>query len=69
MDYRKEKNLLIAFDGEVIKARYDWNTNICYGVKGNELKGISPAFRNSTYDRMITSIRWIRSHLSGQVLS
>jgi hypothetical protein len=69
MDYRKEKNLLIAFDGEMIKARYDWNTNICYGVKGNELKGISPAFRNSTYDRMITSIRWIRSHLSGQVLS
>lgn len=69
MEYRKEKNLLIAFDGEVIKARYDWNTNICYGVKGNELKGISPAFRYSTYDRMITSVRWIYGHLSGEVLS
>lgn len=69
MDYRKEKNLLIAFDGEVIKAQYDWNTNICYGVKGNELKGISPAFRNSTYDRMITSVRWIYGHLSGETLS
>jgi hypothetical protein len=69
MEYRKEKNLLIAFDGEVIKAQYDWNTNICYGVKGNELKGISPAFRNSIYDRMITSVRWIYGHLSGQALS
>ena len=69
MDYRKEKNLLIAFDGEVIKAQYDWNTNICYGVKGNELKGISPAFRHSTYDRMITSVRWIYGHLSGQLLT
>lgn len=69
MEYRKEKNLLIAFDGTVIKAKYDWNTGICYGVKGNQLAGISRAFRNSTYDRMITSIRWIREHLSGQVLA
>lgn len=69
MEYRKEKNLLIAFDGEVIKAQYNWNTNICYGVKGTELKGISPAFRNSTYDRMITSIRWIYGHVSGQLLT
>lgn len=69
MDYRKEKNLLIAFDGEAIKAQYDWNTNICYGAKGNELKGISPAFRNSIYDRMITSVRWIYGHLSGEGLS
>ena len=69
MDYRKEKNLLIAFDGTVIKAKYDWNTGICYGAKGTELKSVSRAFRNSTYDRMITSIRWIREHLSGQALA
>jgi len=69
MDYRKEKNLLIAFDGEVIKAQYDWNTNICYGVKGNELKGISQAFHGSTYGCMITSVRWIYNHLSGETLS
>ena len=69
MDYRKEKNLLIAFDGEVIKAQYDWATGICYGNKGTQLKGISPAFKGSVYDRMITSHRWISSHLMGEELA
>jgi len=69
MDYRKEKNLLIAFDGDVIKAQYDWATGICYGNKGTQLKGISPAFRGSVYDRMITSHRWISSHLMGEELA
>ena len=69
MDYRKEKNLLIAFDGDVIKARYDWATGICYGNKGTQLKGISPAFRGSVYDRMITSHRWISSHLKDEELA
>lgn len=68
MDYRKEKNLLIAFDGNVIKAQYDWVTGICYGNKGTQLKGISPAFRGSVYDCMITSHRWISSHLTGEEL-
>lgn len=63
MDYRKEKNLLIAFDGTVIKAKYDWSTGICYGNKGTQLKGISPAFRGSVYNNMITSHKWISSHL------
>ena len=69
MDYRKEKNLLIAFDGEVIKARYDWSTGICYGNRGTQLKGISPAFRGSTYDRMITSHKWISANLHGDELA
>lgn len=69
MDYRKEKNLLIAFDGDVIKARYDWHTGICYGNKGTQLKGISPAFRGSVYDRMITSHKWITSHLTDEELA
>lgn len=69
MDYRKEKNLLIAFDGETIKAQYDWATGICYGRKGAQLKGISPAFRGSVYDRMITSHRWISSHLKDEELA
>lgn len=69
MDYRKEKNLLIAFDGNVIKAKYDWHTGICYGNKGTQLKGISPAFRGSVYDRMITSHKWIKSNLYGEELA
>lgn len=69
MDYRKEKNLLIAFDGDVIKAQYDWATGICYGNKGTQLKGISSAFKGSVYDRMITSHRWISSHLVGETLT
>ena len=69
MDYRKEKNLLIAFDGTVIKAKYDWSTGICYGNKGTQLKGISPAFRRSVYDRMITSHKWISKNLNGDELA
>lgn len=69
MDYRKEKNLLIAFDGDIIKAQYDWATGICYGNKGTQLKGISPAFKGSVYDRMITSHRWISSHLVNETLT
>jgi len=69
MDYRKEKNLLIAFDGTVIKAKYDWQTGICYGNKGTQLKGISPAFRGSIYDKMITSHKWISKNLHSEELA
>lgn len=69
MDYRKEKNLLIAFDGNVIKAQYDWATGVCYGAKGTQLKGMAAAFKGSVYSCMITSHKWIASHLEDEELA
>ena len=69
MDYRKEKNLLIAFDGNVIKGQYDWTTGVCYGAKGTQLKTVAVAFKGSIYSYMITSHKWIASHLEDEELA
>ena len=69
MDYRKEKNLLIAFDGNVIKGQYDWTTGVCYGAKGTQLKTVAVAFKGSVYSYMITSHKWISSHLEDEELA
>ena len=69
MDYRKEKNLLIAFDGDKVKGQYDWKSGIFYGVRGAPIKTIPTAFKGSIYDSIIASHKWIISHTTDETLA
>lgn len=44
MEYRKERNFIVAYDGEKVCGKWNILTNQFIGVKGGVLKGVSPAF-------------------------
>lgn len=60
MEFRKEKNVIIATDNGTIKGRYDWVDGIFYGVKGTPIKTIPLAFKvDPVYRNIIHTHRWI----------
>lgn len=65
MEYRKERNLLIATDENGnCKGKYDWESATFYGAKGTQIKKMPAAFNNSVYSSIITSHQWIITHLT-----
>lgn len=46
MDYRKERNFIVAYEGEKAKGKWDILTGEYYGVKGSLVKSIPVAFNN-----------------------
>ena len=70
MEFRKEKNIIIATDNGIVKGQYDWVDGIFYGVKGTPIKTIPVAFKSDTvYRNIINTHQWILEHgfLSAQV--
>ena len=53
MEFRKEKNVIIATENDTIKGRYDWADGIFYGAKGTPIKTIPVAFKDDTTYRSI----------------
>lgn len=47
MEYRKERNFIVAYEGEKMCGKWNILTNQYVGIKGGVLKGISPAFSAS----------------------
>lgn len=63
MEFRKEKNIIIATDNGVVKGQYDWVDGIFYGVKGTPVKTVPVAFKSDTvYRNIINTHRWILEH-------
>lgn len=70
MEYRKERNLLIATDSKGnCKGMYDWENAKFYGVKGTQIKRMPAAFDGSTYSSIITSHQWIINHTTDETLT
>jgi hypothetical protein len=68
MEYRKERNLFIATEGEKVKGKYDSNTGIYYGVKGAPIKTMPSAFKDTIYANIFTSHQWIITHTTDETL-
>lgn len=47
MDYRKERNFIVAYDGDKYRGKYDIQTGDYYGVKGTVVKNTPQAFNSS----------------------
>ena len=47
MEYRKERNFIVAYEGEKMCGKWNILTNQYIGIKGGVLKGFSPAFSMS----------------------
>lgn len=69
MEYRKERNLFIAMDGDKVKGQYDSATGIYYGAKGTPIKTMPGAFKDSIYSYIFTSHQWIISHVTDETLT
>ena len=57
MEFRKEKNVIIATENDVVKGQYDWVDGVFYGAKGTPIKTIPTAFKDDIIYRNI-----IKSH-------
>lgn len=68
MEYRKERNLFIATEGEKVKGKYDSNTGTYYGVKGAPIKTMPSAFKDTIYANIFTSHQWIITHTTDETL-
>lgn len=68
MEYRKERNLFIATEGEKVKGKYDSNTGTYYGVKGTPIKTMPSAFKDTIYASIFTSHQWIITHTTDETL-
>lgn len=69
MEYRKERNLFIATEGNKVKGQYDSATGTYYGVKGTPIKTMPGAFKDSIYSYIFTSHQWIISHTTDETLT
>ena len=69
MEYRKERNLFIAAEGNKIKGQYDSATGVYYGAKGTPIQTMPSAFKNSIYSYIFTSHQWIITHVTDETLT